>query len=68
MRHGIGYRKLNKTSEKLAKDSVASKVRTKLVKGTKNSIMIMRQFIKGGGTMAPEIIRPGSGITPLISN
>ena len=60
--------KLNKTSEKLAKDSVASKVRTKLVKGTKNSIMIMRQFIKGGGTMAPEIIRPGSGITPLISN
>jgi len=60
--------KLNKTSEKLAQESVASKVRTKLVKGTKNSIMIMRQFIKGGGTMAPEIITPGSGITPLITN
>ena len=58
---------INNKSQILKKQSVESKQREKELQGGNNQIMIMRQQVFGANTPAPEIITPGSGITPLLT-
>tara|TARA_Y100000356_G_scaffold64387_1_gene52659 strand:+ start:3262 stop:6294 length:3033 start_codon:yes stop_codon:yes gene_type:complete len=58
---------INNKSQMLKKQSVAAEQRVKELQGGNNQIMIMRQQVFGANTPAPEIITPGSGITPLLT-
>ena len=58
---------INNKSQMLKKQSVASIQREKELQGGTNQIMIMRQQVFGANTPAPEIITPGSGMTPLLT-
>jgi hypothetical protein len=58
---------LNRKSELLKSQSESSQQREEDLQGGSNNVMILTKKVFGATTPAPQIITPGSGMTPLLT-